>query len=99
MVKKKVPEKNTIFSQHSLRKLSLLESEDWLSSQIDNHNEGSFLAAFKAYEDAKNCVSESGKVATIFGSSDYFVLGNGEIVINEQHHELQKAKELGFRVI
>ncbi len=99
MAKKKAPEKNTIFAQPSLRKLSLLESEDWLSLQIDNSSEGSFLAAFKAYESAKNCVSESEKVATIFGSSDYFVLGNGEIVINEQHHDLQKAKELGFRVI
>lgn len=95
--KKKIPERNTIFSPNSLRNLSVLESEDWLSSQIDNHHEGSFLSAFKIYESQKCCVSESERIATIFGQSDYHVLGNGEIVVTPLHHNLSKAQELGFQ--
>lgn len=97
--KKKSLEKLTLFNRSVLEKLGQLEGDDWLKSQIDNFNEGSFLSAFKFYEKEKSAAREDEYLISILGKSEYFVLGNGEVVIKENHHALNDAKQIGFRII
>lgn len=97
--KKKIPEKLTLFNRFVLEKLGQLEGQDWLKFQIDNYNEGSFLSAFKFYEKEKHIAKEDEYLISILGKSEYLVLGNGELVIKENHHDLTQAKNIGFRVI